>query len=133
MVEDSDDAREALHALLLYLGATVTTAADGRAALDTLRDAESPPDLILCDLRMPRMDGYEFIRELRRTPQTNHPPVIAMSGLVSEPDRALTRAAGFKAHISKPFDEAAIIAVITSVIARPKGEVRGGLPPLVRT
>ena len=118
VVEDSDDAREALHALLLYLGAEVTTASDGRDALELLRHAGASPDLIFCDLRMPRMDGYEFIRELLRAPGATHPPVVAMSGLVSESDRALTKAAGFKAHIAKPFVEAAIVAVANSVVTR---------------
>ena len=69
---------------------------------------------------MPRVDGYEFIRELLGRPGSTHPPVVAMSGLVSDADRALTKAAGFKAHLSKPFDEAAIVAAVNSVIPRRK-------------
>jgi signal transduction histidine kinase/CheY-like chemotaxis protein len=108
LVEDSDDARDALAILLGFLGARVSAARDGREGLAMA--AASVPDIVLCDLRMPRMDGYEFIRELRRLPHP--PPVIAMSGLVSDADRDRTREAGFMAHIAKPFDEAAIIAAV---------------------
>jgi signal transduction histidine kinase/ActR/RegA family two-component response regulator len=109
LVEDSDDAREALAILLGFLGARVSNAREGREGLAMV--SASSPDVVLCDLRMPRMDGYEFIRELRQLP--NPPPVIAMSGLVTAADRDRTRQAGFSAHIAKPFDEAAIIAAVS--------------------
>ncbi len=115
VVEDSDDARDSLSTLLQLLGATVTTAYDGRDALDVIQGAA--PDLVLCDLRMPRMDGYELIHELLREPSTAHLPVVAMSGLVCEADRQRTLEAGFKAHLAKPFDEAAIVAAVRSVIS----------------
>ena len=76
VVEDSDDARETLRDLLNLLGAQATAARDGREALEMMRDAV--PDLVLCDLRMPRMDGYEFIRELHHRPSAA-PPVVAVS------------------------------------------------------
>jgi diguanylate cyclase len=117
VVEDSDDARESLGNLLQLLGARVTTARDGRDALDVIQGAV--PDLVLCDLRMPRMDGYELIHELLRGPSTAHLPVVAMSGLVSEADRQRTLEAGFKAHIAKPFDETTLVAAVSSVIRHP--------------
>ena len=128
MVEDSEDARDALSTLLQLHGATVTTAYDGRDALDIIQGAiqGAAPDLVLCDLRMPRMDGYELIHELLREPSTAHLPVVAMSGLVSEADRQRTLEAGFKAHIAKPFDEATIVAAVRSVAGdRKERRLRG--------
>lgn len=115
VIEDSEDSRESLRTLLQLLGATVAVARDGREALDMIEGAS--PDLVLCDLRMPRMDGFEFMHELNQRPSA-HPPVVAMSGLVSDADRNRTRRAGFESHINKPFDQATIVAAFGAVISR---------------
>jgi CheY-like chemotaxis protein len=115
IVEDADDARESLRLILEGFGARVWVARDGREALDTMWDAG--PDLVLCDLRMPRMDGFEFMRELIRTTATNHSPVVAVSALASEADRDRTREAGFEGHLRKPFDVKALLASIDSALA----------------
>lgn len=112
IVEDSQDSREALRAVLEQLGAKVLLAGDGRQALQVV--AEAAPDLVLCDLRMPVMDGFEFVRELHRGPAS--PPVVAISGLASDADRERTREAGFDAHIKKPFDEASIAAAVAAAL-----------------
>jgi signal transduction histidine kinase len=114
VVEDSDDTRESLKNLLELLGVTVAVARDGREALDMIREVD--PDVVLCDLRMPRMDGYEFVRELQRADSPVHPPVVAVSGLTSEADRQRTRDAGFAAHIRKPFDQAALVAGVGAAL-----------------
>jgi signal transduction histidine kinase/ActR/RegA family two-component response regulator len=113
VVEDSEDTRNLLGALLQQSGAQVLLARDGREALQII--AKADPDLVLCDLRMPGMDGYEFIRELQRGPV--RPPVVAISGLASDADRRRTREAGFEAHIKKPFDQAAIVAAVGTALA----------------
>jgi signal transduction histidine kinase/CheY-like chemotaxis protein len=117
VVEDTADAREMLHILLKHLGAEVSVARDGREALDMIRFRDADPDLVLCDLRMPRMDGFEFIRELHRGPSPVHLPVVAVSGLASEADRQRTRDAGFEGHINKPFDEAAVVAAVGAALS----------------
>ncbi|HEX6267355.1 MAG TPA: response regulator, partial [Burkholderiales bacterium] len=112
VVDDSEDTRDLLRALLEQLGAEVLLARDGREALEVI--ARADPDLVLCDLRMPGMDGYEFIRELQRGPV--RPPVVAISGLASDADRQRTREAGFEAHIKKPFDRAAVVAAVDAAL-----------------
>ena len=115
VVEDVADTRESLRELLQLLGARVTVAGDGRAALNLINTLEV--DLVLCDLRMPRMDGFEFLHELN-CKASNHPPVVAMSGLVSEADRARTHEAGFEGHIEKPFDGATVVAAVDAACHR---------------
>ena len=116
IVEDTRDTREAARMMLQRLGAEVTVAGDGREALDTL--ATSDVDIVLCDLRMPRMDGYEFLSELHLDPDRSHPPVVAISGLTSSADHQRTTTAGFEGHINKPFTETALLAEIAGVLAR---------------
>ena len=117
LVEDSDDTRESLRALLQLLGAEVSVARDGREALDTMKRG-TKPDVVLCDLLMPRMDGFEFIRELDCRRSRVHPPVIAVSGLASEASRRRTQQAGFCGHIKKPFDEAAVVAAVDAALSQ---------------
>ncbi len=112
IVEDSEDSREALSAVLRQLGAEVLLAGDGRQALQIV--AQTAPDLVLCDLRMPVMDGFEFVRELHRAPAS--PPVVAISGLASDADRERTREAGFEAHIKKPFDELSVATAVAAAL-----------------
>jgi len=123
VVEDSDDTRESLRALLQLLGAEVSVARDGREALDIMKQG-AKPDVVLCDLLMPRMDGFEFIRELGGGPSSMHPPVIAVSGLASEASRRRTREAGFEEHIKKPFDAAAVVAAVGAALAQRRNGTR---------
>jgi signal transduction histidine kinase/ActR/RegA family two-component response regulator len=127
VVEDSADTRESLRILLEQLGAQVSVARDGREGLGILRDAD--PDVVLCDLRMPRMDGFEFMHELHRGPSPAHPPVVAMSGLTSESVRQRARDAGFQGHIRKPFSDAAIVAAVGAALNRRQDPQRSRRKP----
>jgi signal transduction histidine kinase/ActR/RegA family two-component response regulator len=117
VVEDSADARESLRALLQLLGAQVSAVHDGREALDVMARG-AKPDVVLCDLLMPRLDGFEFIRELDSTSVPPHPPVIAVSGLASDKSRERSLQAGFEGHIKKPFDDAAVVAAVHAALGR---------------
>jgi signal transduction histidine kinase/ActR/RegA family two-component response regulator len=114
LIEDVQDSREAIRVMLEKLGAQVDVAVDARKALDVV--SSRCVSVILCDLRMPGMDGFDFIRRLRWA-QPVHPPVIAVSGLSGADDRERTRRAGFAAHLGKPFDYPALLAAIQSVMS----------------
>lgn len=114
LVEDVEDSLDATRILLEVLGASVVVARDGLEALDVM--AVTRPDLVLCDLRMPRMDGFEFLRELCRIQGPDHPPVVAVSGLVSKRDHERTEAAGFEGHLHKPFDDTALVSAVRATL-----------------
>ena len=116
VVEDEEDVLEAASVTLERLGATVLTATDGIAALETVM-AEHV-DLIVCDLQMPRMDGFEFRNALSRLEGHAQQPIIAISGLASSADHRRIQAAGFAGHIDKPFDDVRLLAAIAHAMGR---------------
>lgn len=115
VVEDLEDARELTCVMLEQHGAEVVTAKDGAEALATMSGGDI--DLVLSDLRMPRMDGFELLLELQRS-QPMHPPVIALSAHTRAEDHQRTETAGFAGHIDKPFDHVQLLAAIGAVIDR---------------
>jgi two-component system CheB/CheR fusion protein len=100
VVDDADDALESFAALLRLEGGEVTAVNNAKAALAEL--ASQPFDLMISDVAMPGMDGYELVAELRRNPRTGRLPAIALTGFgrPQEVQRALE--AGFTAHLTKP-------------------------------
>ena len=117
VVEDTDDARTAACVMLEELGANVTRAGDGFVALRQL-DEGATPDVVLCDLRMPEMDGFEFLRRLHDTAVGSGVPVIACSGLVASEDERKVQDAGFAGYLRKPFDYEALADVLDTVARR---------------
>lgn len=119
LVEDDDDMREALGALLRLHGAVVTEAASAPTALGLLADAA--PDLVLSDIGMPGESGYSLIRAIRaREDGGGRVPALAMTGFASPEDRDEARAAGFDDHVPKPADPDILIRKIC--------ELTGGAP-----
>jgi PAS domain S-box-containing protein len=102
VVEDNRDAAETLRDLLELSGHEVAVAYSGPAGVATAR--EFWPEVVLCDLGLPGMDGYAVATELRRDTATASARLIAISGYGQEEDRLRARAAGFDEHLTKPID-----------------------------
>jgi signal transduction histidine kinase len=108
-----EDSRDTLNMLKLWLdayGCKTFMAADATGGISLA--AECRPDLIISDIGMPDVDGYELIRKLRRMPGLEQVPAIALTGYAREEDRELALAAGYNAHIAKPADIAHLLALI---------------------
>jgi two-component system, chemotaxis family, CheB/CheR fusion protein len=101
VVEDDDDARAVLLAMLRKIfGVFAQGARNGEEGLQELFALH--PHLILCDLQMPRLDGFGFVRRLRRDPKFGRTPTIAVTGLGHPVDVAAAQEAGFDGHVVKP-------------------------------
>lgn len=100
VAEDRDASRELLNVVLTTAGYHVLLAADGEEAL--ARAAETPADLVILDIHMPRLDGFGVIRRLRADPAYADVPVIALTASAMAGDRDSVLAAGFSEYISKP-------------------------------
>ena len=117
VVEDRDGDRLYLTKLLGYYGHAVIQAADGAEALN--RVTEDAPDLVISDILMPTMDGYEFVRRLRGLPQVAATPVMFYSASYHEHEaRALASRCGVADIVSKPSDADAMMAKIHAVLGR---------------
>lgn len=103
VVDDSQDSQEMLRILLSGEGALVTTGGNGLEGLQQAMRGEF--DLIVSDISMPVMDGYEFLKNLRETePRYLHIPAIALTGFGREEDITRARQVGFTTHLTKPLD-----------------------------
>lgn len=102
VIEDDPELSEILGDFLSRRGHVVECACNGDAALRSLADAADRPGLILTDLAMPVMDGWGFLRELRRNPTFDSIPVVIMTGYADVSRRA--KASGATAVVQKPVD-----------------------------
>jgi DNA-binding response OmpR family regulator len=107
--DDTPDILEMVKLILEAEGFEVKTAAAGREALMAL--AQEIPDLVLLDLRMPGLDGFGVLRELRLRPESS-PPVIILSAKCMEEDRQAALAAGAKGYLVKPFTVAQLVHTV---------------------
>jgi CheY-like chemotaxis protein len=111
VVDDNHDAATSLSMLVSLLGHDVRTGFDGVQALDLA--GEFHPDLVLLDLGMPRMDGYEACRKLREQPWGAEAVVVAVTGWGRDDDRRKTQLAGFDQHLVKPVAPDAIVNILS--------------------
>lgn len=117
VVEDDHSMTVMLRTLLEKEGYTVTTACDGQEALDLLA-ANPPPDLIVSDILMPRIDGFELLRRVRAVDAWNHLPFLFLSAMSEPEDRITGRTLGVDDYITKPFHSREFLAVVASRLAR---------------
>jgi two-component system CheB/CheR fusion protein len=124
VVEDSEDILYIMKTELEWMGYVVHGARDGNTALQLAK--EHRPDVIISDIQMPGIDGFELIRRIRSTKELAKVPAIALTGFGMETDvkRALER--GFTAHMTKPVEPDKLSDMIEKLIAR---AVRAGVRP----
>lgn len=110
IAEDHPASLELLRYLLSASGYDILSAEDGEAALELAR--RHTPDLIICDLQMPKKNGYEVVGELKRDSALATIPVVAVTAFSMIGDREQVLAAGFDGYLSKPIEPEAFVALI---------------------
>jgi two-component system cell cycle response regulator len=114
IVEDDHSSRELMAYLLQASGHTVTSAGDGAAGLRLALGGR--PDLVVCDLVLPAMDGYAVARALKADAACARIPLLAVSALQPDRDRARLAAAGFDGYICKPIEPASFVAEVEAFL-----------------
>jgi len=120
VVEDSPDIRVLIRMLLEAAGHDVLTASDGRAGVDAVR-AERP-DLVLMDLSLPVISGWEAAKEIKEDPAIRSTPIVAVTAHAMHGDRERALAAGCDGFIPKPIDEETFEELVRSYLRRPPAE-----------
>ena len=118
-VEDNDDARDVMAQMLSDFGFEVIEAADGKSALRLAEQAQ--PDVVLMDVGLPDINGYEVARRLKENPATRAIPLIALTGYGQLQDKDVATRAGFAAHLVKPVDLDDILRCLEEVLALGEG------------
>ena len=116
LVEDSPDILYVLQVELEWLGYEVDAATDAATAIDAA--VRVRPDIIISDLGMPDVDGFEFIRRVREIPSLATVPAIALTGTTSDSSVQQALASGFTAHVVKPVEVADLAAKIEQLTSR---------------
>lgn len=114
VIEDSVTQREMIANLLRGSGLTVIEATDGVEALDKIQG--NPPDLVVLDIVMPRMNGYEVCRRLKADPKTQNVPVVMCSSKGEEFDRYWGMKQGADAYVAKPFQPTELIGTVKQML-----------------
>lgn len=114
VVEDTEDNRQILRDLLGMAGYEMVEAQDGVQGVAMA--AEHRPDLILMDIQMPVMDGYEATRRIKADPALASIPVIAVTSYALSGDEAKTRAAGCNGYIAKPYSPRQMLAAVREIL-----------------
>jgi len=116
LVEDSADTRDALARIFQRRACDVTTAASGEEALEMVKRA--PPDIIISDLGLPGISGFEFMAQVRKHPEWRDVVAVALSGLGREKDIQGAADAGFDAHLLKPVDMAVLDQTLAEALQK---------------
>jgi len=116
VVDDEPNLLRAVAACLKAENYEVSTARSGHEAL--LQLAESVPDLVISDIRMPGMDGYKLARQLRGSPRTALVPIVFLTAKDETADRIDRFRAGIDAYLTKPFEPLELIAVVNAILQR---------------
>ena len=117
VVEDTEDNRQILRDLLSMAGYDMIEAHDG--AEGVARASEHKPDLILMDIQMPVMDGYEATRRLKADPALKAIPVIVITSYALSGDEEKARAAGCDDYVTKPYSPMQLLRLIRGILGPP--------------
>lgn len=120
VIEDNAANLELARYLLEAAGYDVLTAEDGEEGLRHARQAR--PDLVVSDLQMPVMDGFEFLAELRADPELKHLPVIAVTAFSMPGDATRVMQAGFDGYLSKPIVPETFVEQVAAYLPRASRE-----------
>jgi len=113
VVDDSEDTVDMLRRLFEMDGAIVSTAKSGSEGLQIASERDF--DVIISDISMPEMDGFEFLRRLRKIPQKKDIPVLAVTGFGRQEDMEQALAEGFFSHVTKPLDINAVVKILRTL------------------
>ncbi|HEX8786444.1 MAG TPA: ATP-binding protein, partial [Telluria sp.] len=116
IVDDNVDAAETLAFVLDQLGHSTSIMVDSRIALAAAVDFQ--PDVVILDLGMPYLNGFDLARQLRATPSLSHVQLTALSGWGTDEDRAKSRDAGIEHHLTKPVMLAEVVDVLAKAVSR---------------
>jgi two-component system cell cycle response regulator DivK len=114
VVEDQEDNRRILRDLLTNAGYEIIEAENGEEALAVV--ARERPDLILMDIQLPLLDGYEVTRRIKADPALRAIPIIAVTSYALSGDESKARAAGCDAYVTKPYSPRALLAKIREYV-----------------
>jgi len=114
VVDDQEDLRGVLRDLLTGSGYTIIEAADGAAGVAKAKSDR--PDLILMDIQMPVIDGYEATRRIKVDPDLNPIPIVAVSSFAMKGDEEKARAAGCDHYVTKPYSPMQLLRLIRSFL-----------------
>ena len=116
LVEDQEDNRTIYRAILEHAGFRVAEARDGEEAIRAAR--EELPALVLMDISIPKIDGWEATRILKAGPTTAHIPIVALTAHALDSDRARAVEAGCDGYLTKPIEPRAVLAEVRRFLAR---------------
>jgi two-component system cell cycle response regulator DivK len=114
VVEDQEDNRQILRDLLANAGYEMIEAGDGEQAIKAAN--EHRPDLILMDIQLPELDGYEATRRIKTNPALNSTPIIVVTSYALSGDEEKARAAGADGYVAKPYSPRALLAKIREYV-----------------
>ncbi|HET6626591.1 MAG TPA: response regulator [Nocardioidaceae bacterium] len=119
VVDDSSVIRDLIAVNLQLEGFEVVTAGDGERALELVRTVR--PHVVTLDVMMPRLNGFETVSRLRADPDTAHIPIVLVTGRAQAGDVARGEELGVEAYLTKPFEPAELVEVVTRLARSGRG------------
>lgn len=114
IVEDNKESLDLMTYLLDHCGHSIITASDGEEAIEKAK--QHRPDLIICDIQLPKLNGYEIAKILKNDKLLKHVPLVSVTAYAMVGDRNKVRDSGFDAYISKPIDLVQFVVQIDSLL-----------------